>query len=220
MAKQKVKLSFILLSVPVKVDFAKNTVTKMTGNAFFATPAVSMAAMQAAAVDLETKYNAAQVGGELQTAEQDAAELVLDDLLRKQAAYVTAIADGNEVKIFSAGFQPTKKDKEPIPLPTKVENMKLKPAEQAGSFSKINDKTANAKVYVTLLSTNPVFPVTVDGNLLVVQMGADKLIIDVSTERKRTYENLTSATKIYVKTSAFNAAGKGPDSDTVNITVP
>ena len=220
MAKQKTLLNFIRFSVPVKVDFAKNTVTKMTGNAFFTTPAVSLATMQTAAVDLETKYNAAQVGGELQTAEQDAAELVLDDLLRKQAAYVTAIADGSEVKIFSAGFQPTKKEKEPIPLPIKVANLKLKPEEQAGSITKINDKTPNAKVYVTLLSTNPVFPVTVDGDLLVIQLGADKLIIDISTERKRTYENLVSATKIYVKTSAFNAAGKGPDSDVVNITVP
>lgn len=216
----KVKLSFILLPVPPKVDFGKNTVTKMTGNPVFTSPDVSLSAIQTASQDLEDKYNAAQVGGPQQTADMDAAELVLNDLLRKQAAYVQRIANGNEVKIFSAGFLPTKGQADPVALPVKVENLKLKAAEQAGTILKTNDRTPNAKMYATVLMTNQNMPITVEGNLLVITIGADKIIIDISTFRKRKYENLVSGTRIYVKTAAINSAGKGPDSDVVTILAP
>lgn len=216
----KVKLSFIRMPVPPKVDFGKNTVTKMMGNPVFTSPDVPLSTIQTASQNLEDKYNAAQVGGPQQTADMDAAELALNDLLRKQAAYVQRIANGDEVKIFSAGFLPTKAQADPIALPVKVEKLKLKADEQAGTIHKINDKTPNAKMYATVLMTNQNMPITVDGNLLVITIGADKIIIDISTFRKRRYVGLESGKRIYVKTAAINSAGKGPDSDVINIIVP
>ena len=59
-AKFKVKLNFIRISVPVKVDFAKNTVTKMTGNAFFPLPDIDMGTMSA--VDGKAERTGLKIG--------------------------------------------------------------------------------------------------------------------------------------------------------------
>ena len=79
MAKSKVLLDFINDSVPVKIQYTRDRVIDMTGNANFPDPPgpdVDLGDWGASATDLETKYNAAQGGGPAQTELQDAAELV------------------------------------------------------------------------------------------------------------------------------------------------
>lgn len=220
MKKVKVKVSdFIRLAIPAKVDFAKNNVTKMNGNPVYPTPAVPYATYQNAAVDLETKYNAAQIGGPEQTAAQDAAELVLNDLMRKQATYVDSVADGNDTKIRSAGFEPTSATSTPSVVPDKVQNVALTHGAQSGTILKTNDKQDNVRAWVTMLMTNTNMSVAIENDMIVVTSGVDKLYIDVSTDRNREYADLTSGTKMYAETFAINTAGKGANSDRISIMV-
>src|SRR5258705_7040935 len=104
MAKAKVKLDvYSKKNIPGKIEYARDRVTDMTGNANFTTPAPPLPTVKSAADDLELKYNKAQGGGPADTAAQNAAELILDDLMRREAAYVDSIANGNEVIITSGG---------------------------------------------------------------------------------------------------------------------
>jgi len=218
MVKVKVLLGFAELSVPLEVDFAKNTHTKMKNNATFPTPDVPLVDIKNAAEDLENKYNAAQGGGTQATAEMDAAKIVLTNLLRKQAAYVNRIADGDSVKILSSGFLPSKGVKEPIPAPAKPENLKLK-SGTPGMVSKTIEKVENAKAFATILLTNPNSPVAVDGNNIIITSGADKIIIHIGTDRNCAFTNLASGSRVYVTTVAYNSAGASPSSDSVNVVV-
>ena len=102
MAKAKVKIDvYMSLNIPGKIQYARDRVIDMTGNPNFTTPNPPLLVVKGAADDLETKYNLAQGGGPADTTAQNAAELVLDDLMRKEAAYVDSVADGNTVIITS-----------------------------------------------------------------------------------------------------------------------
>lgn len=112
MKKVKVIINFVRMTVSNIIEFARNTVTKMTGNSNFPTPDVPLAQITTGANTLETKYNAAAGGGKQQKAEMRAARKALDDLLRKQALYVERIAGGNEAVILGSGFHTSK---QPVP---------------------------------------------------------------------------------------------------------
>lgn len=53
----KVKLGLRGLTVVQKVEYARQIVSKMTGNAVFPTPVPSLAAVNTAALAAETAYN-------------------------------------------------------------------------------------------------------------------------------------------------------------------
>ncbi|MBK5285292.1 MAG: hypothetical protein JJE25_07790, partial [Bacteroidia bacterium] len=147
MAKSKVKRDFIKLPIPEKIQYARDRVDDMTGNANFTTPAPPLLTISAAALDLEKKYNLAQGGGPADTIAQNAAEEVLDDLMRDEADYVDDVADGDPVIISSGGFTPTQTEPSPVQKPAKAENLKLKHLDQPGSISTVCDKVENAKAY-------------------------------------------------------------------------
>lgn len=220
MSKAKCKLDFILLSVPEKIQFGRDRVVDMTGNALFPAPDVPLPVISGACDDLETKYNAAQGGGPAETAAQDAAEIVLDDLLRKEAAYVDRIADGNVVKITSAGFTPTETVHVPLAAPLKPENMKLKHGDQPGTILISCDKVEDAKGFVTIITTDQNAVIAVAGQDVNVSGLAGTLVLNASSSRKTTHGGLVSATRYYVRRYAFNAAGRSPDTDVISIVAP
>lgn len=220
MAKAKVKINFIRLPIPEKIEYARDRVVDMTGNPNFTTPSPPLATISAAALDLEKKYNKAQGGGPADTIAQNAAELVLDNLMRDEADYVDSIAVGNAVIISSAGFTPTQTAQTPVQKPLKPENLKLKHGEQPGSISTVCDKVKNAKAYVTVISTSADGQVTVSGDDVLITSGTGVVVVNVSTNRKSAHGGLTSGTKYYVRKFAINAAGRGPDSDVIPIVAP
>jgi len=220
MSKAKVKIEvYMVLNVPGKIQYARDRVVDMTGNANFTTPDVPLATITTAADDLETKYLAAQGGGPADTAAQNAAEEVLDDLIRKEAAYVTRIADGDTVIITSSGFTPTKTELTPAPPPGKVLGLTLKQSEQSGTFVSNCDPLENARGFVTIISLSSNPHITIDGDQLIIPAGGEQVIIHISASRKATHEGLTPLTKYYVVKYAFNAAGRGPNSDMNSISV-
>ncbi|HLG33588.1 MAG TPA: fibronectin type III domain-containing protein [Bacteroidia bacterium] len=220
MSKAKVKITFIKIPIPEKIEYARDRVTDMTGNPNFVMPDPALPVVGAAATDLETKYNKAQGGGPADTIAQNAAEEVLDDLMRDEADYVDDIADGSEVIISSAGFTPTQTEQTPVQKPLKPENLKNKHLDQPGSISSVCDKVENAKAYATVIATSQDGQVTVAGEDVIITSGTGVVIVNISTNRKTTHTGLTSGTKYWVRKFAINAAGRGPDSDVIPIVAP
>ncbi len=109
MKKSKVLYDFVMFAAAFLIEFARNTVTMMTGNPAFTTPYVVLAQITAAANDLETKFKAALNGDKALKATMRIALNTLISLLKKQAAYVNLIADGNDAVILSSGFHSTSK---------------------------------------------------------------------------------------------------------------
>jgi antitoxin (DNA-binding transcriptional repressor) of toxin-antitoxin stability system len=220
MAKLKVLLDFIRLSVPAKIEYIRDRVIDMTGNANFTDPEVVLDDWGDAATTLETKYNAAQGGGPTQTAEQEAAELALDDLSRKQAAYVDKIADGSKVIITSAGFSVSDIEPTAAAAPEKPENFKLKHGEEDGRVETTTNPVKDAKGFVTVAKSNPATSVTITGDQIKIETGDDHVIIHAGTSRNADLENLESGNRYDIFKYAFNAAGKGTTSDTKDIVAP
>lgn len=220
MAKAKVKLDvYMSKNIPGKIEYARDRYADMTGNANFATPVPPLLDIKNAANDLELKYNKAQGGGPGDTAAQTAAELVLDDLIRKEAAYVDGIADGNTVIITSGGWTPTKTEKVPVQPPVKPTGTTLSQTQQSGTIISNSDKVANSKGFVTILSQMENPPITIDGDQLIVGVTSTPVIFHVGVNKKAKHENLSPATKYYMRKYAFNTAGRGPDSDVISIMV-
>ena len=94
-----------------QAGFARGTVTAMTGNATFPTPAVTLTAMTNVASRAENAW-ANRENGAVARDELDNASTDLYDKLHIQAEYVDKIANGNDDIIHSAGFISTKPSNE------------------------------------------------------------------------------------------------------------
>lgn len=220
MAKAKVLLAFLREPVPNKIQYTRDRVADMTGSANFPGPDVDLGDWGDAATTLETKYNAAQGGGPAQTAAQEAAELALDNLSRKQAAYVNRIADGSKVIITSAGFAATDVERSPVQAPEKPENHNLTHGEQQGTIISNIYALKGAKGFVTVVKDDPDVKVVFTGNQMTIAMGGKQVVIHVATKRKATITNLSRGAIYYVTKYGFNASGRGPNSDTEDIVAP
>ena len=235
MAKARVKLDFIKFTIPQKIEFVRDRVVDMTGNANFPTPDVALATITTAVDDLETKHLAAQGGGAAQTAAQDASEEALDELMRDEAGYVTRIADGDVVMITSAGFAFTQTELSPVAIPDKVKNLTLKHSDQIGTILTTCDPVENAKGYVTVITDMQNAPITEQNESIVFETAAAPaplaappspapsagfVLFNADTFRKTIFKGLKSGTRYYVFKYAFNAQGTGTNSDVISIVAP
>jgi len=151
MKKVKVILNFIRYTATQLIEFARNTVIKMTGNPLFTTPDVAMAQITTAAALLETKYNASRGGGKQQTADMHQARKALEELLRKQVLYVERITMGNESMILSSGFDCSKQ-----PAPALHPEFKVMNGEKEGEIILKHKAVKGAKAWAWQHCTNPI----------------------------------------------------------------
>ena len=237
MAKAKVKRAFTNLPVSGKIQFSRDRVVDMTGNANFPTPSPALATVTTVTNDLETKHLAALGGGPMHTAARDAAELVWNDTMDKSAAYVETIADGDVTILTSSGFTPTSTERQPRQLPEKPENLKMKRSDETGVIFFSCNPVPDAKSYIAILSADAAaLDISTLGTQLMIELNAATpaplaappappssgnvlLIIDASKKREKTIRGLTAGTRIHAKMYCFNAAGRGPDSDVNSIMV-
>lgn len=105
MKKLKVLLSFVRLSIIVKIGFYRNVILKMTNNPNFPNPDISLADATTAVDALNTAFLNAQDGSHVAVALMHEAEDQADACFRILAAYVDRIADGNEAIILGSGFE-------------------------------------------------------------------------------------------------------------------
>jgi hypothetical protein len=101
----KPKLNFKKLSIPQKIQRAREIVAKLTGNANFPNPVPALAAITAAINALEAAHEAAADGGHTLKAAMHVKEKTLNDLVVQIEDHVSNISAGDEQKILSAGME-------------------------------------------------------------------------------------------------------------------
>ena len=116
MQNLKVALGFTRLSAGDLSGFTSNVIQCMTGNAAFAKPPVTLTDLSKLLATFDTAVAAALDGGTASRAARNAAQDALLSALRKIAAYVQIVADGDMALLLASGFsaartgrsQPTK----------------------------------------------------------------------------------------------------------------
>ena len=81
-----------------------NVITQMTGNLNFTTPVVPLLTLEAARDLLASLIDKARHGSRQDKLQRDDQVKVVRELLRKQANYVTMVADGDATILESSGF--------------------------------------------------------------------------------------------------------------------
>lgn len=114
--KANIKLSLYRLSVLALLALLRNVVAKMTGNANFATPAVSLVDMTAQGDTLEAAIEAATNGSKEAMVVRDEEVARTRAMLRIQADYVRTVCAGDKAKLVTSGFE-LASTPEPVGLP-------------------------------------------------------------------------------------------------------
>ena len=102
---KKVLLNFTHHSLKTKVSHYHNVIAKLTGNPTFTSPDPTLTYATALLNQLEAAIVSASDGGHTAISARHDCELATDKAFRGLALYVDKIADGDETKILSAGFQ-------------------------------------------------------------------------------------------------------------------
>ena len=104
MKKLRVMMNFTRLSIWEKIAFYRNVLGKMTGNALFPTPDVSLETTKTELDEFEAAAVAAKDGSRSQIALRNNKMATVDDLFHSLALYVDRIANGDDTIILSSGF--------------------------------------------------------------------------------------------------------------------
>lgn len=198
----KIKLSLQNLSITEKIEFARQTITAMTGNANFPTPNPALAGITTAINAFETAYNDAENTRNIaksKTAIQHQKEKDLDNLLTQLANYVENTTNGDEAKIKSAGMQPKSKPSA-IGSLTKVMSLHASAGDFETEVDLSWDAIKGAKSYSIELCKDPIEDAKWTHCL-------------IATSSKATIENLEPKLRYWFRVAAVGSAGQGPFSD-------
>ena len=199
MRKALVKLDLGHLSVPQKIEKARNIVKKMTGNASFATPDPPLASVTTAIDDLEKAYTNAIDGGVDLTAIKDEKDAELDNLLAKLAAYVQNQSGYSETVIRSAGMD-VRNLPAPVGIPRQVLGLIALFSVLAGTIRLRWKRVRGAYVYHVYMTDDVTKPETF------------KLTGTVTSSRF-IQTGLESGKHYWFRVEAVGSAGTGAPSD-------
>ena len=205
----KVKLNLKNLSVPQKVQFAKQIVTAMTSNSNFASPMPALASITAANKELEDAFNAAKASqdtAKAKTGIQNDKEAAFNQLFSELGNYVEIATKGDTTKIKSSGMD-VRSDAAPIGDLPQTLNLAVTEGDKEGEIDLQWDRVKGSKSYVIEKSTDPI---TADSWK---QAG-------IATKSSHTVQGLASGTKCWFRVAAIGTAGQGPWSDPAVKVVP
>ena len=198
----KVKLSLKTMTVTAKVQFARQVVTSLTGNATFSNPEPPLSDLTDAANNLEAAFNTAIVAHQNameKTSLMDDADTVLCNIFAKLGNYVDNTSDGDEAKILSSGMSVKAK---PVPIGSLPQPTALAATEgdNEGEIDLSWDKVFGARSYVVEYTPDPITPTGWKSG-------------GVSTKSSKSISSLQSGVKYWFRVAAVGAAGQGPWSD-------
>ena len=200
--KANIKLSLTRLSVLALLALLRNVIAKMTGNAFFTTPAVTMVAMDGQADALEAAIEAATDGSKEARILRDVEVAKAQAMLRIQADYVRTICAGNEAMLISSGFQMAT-----VPTPVGLPNAPLiKSVRMTGETGQVEVRwnsqrgVDSCNVFITM--QNPA-------------EGAVWVHAGTTTKSRITLNDLESYKPVWIGVRAVGAAGTSAMSDPV-----
>ncbi len=142
----KVSLKFAKLADALLGAFAKNILEKMTGNAAYPTPPVTMVALDAAIGDFNTKLGAAENGGKLQTSQKNDSRQSLVTKLRLLAGYVQITCNNDLTTLISSGFDSQSTDRGLLTLDN-PEALVVKNGNANQLVAKLTPPVKNANMY-------------------------------------------------------------------------
>lgn len=132
MSRFKISKSFTELSDASFITFNEGILTAMTGNAYYPTPAPTLATLTTQKTEFEDALAAAADGGKTLTAAKNQKRALLTETLYLLANYVETTALGDEVKLLSSGFDVYNTERSPRPLPAVPLNLRLSDGNLSG----------------------------------------------------------------------------------------
>ena len=192
----QVKLGLRDLSIPELIAKIRQVVIAMTGNATYPTPSPTLAALTAAADDLEAKLATAEqarLAAEAATAVQDTSKTTAETLVTAEGNYVQQTSGGDAAKIESAGME-VRDPSTPIgdlPAPT---DLNATVGDHDGQIDLHWDHVRGAKSYLIEKSLDP--PTAISWSVALV-----------ATKSSASVTGLTSGTKYWFRVAAVGAAG-------------
>lgn len=183
------------------VEKGRNHVTMLTGNAAFATPTPTTAALTAACDTLDDANQAYDFNrGKAEKEARDAAFTVLKDLVRELAGYVQANCNNDKALIISTGFD-VRRLSEPLGPQPALGNLRALVTPFPGRLElRWNGVRGRSLYAVEMTDTDPLSPA---GWAPLVQTGKNRY----------TVEGLTSNTVYSFRVTTLGAAGASPVSD-------
>lgn len=203
-----IKLGLSSMSVPDKIQYARQIIQAMTGNPYFTTPTPPLTEVSTDTDGLETYHNDAQTARSIaksKTSLQDEQAATLDWTLTQLANYVERVSDGDKAKIESAGFSVRNP---PMPigeLPAPVD-VQVSPSEYPGSADISWKGERGARVFsVERAEDAPVL---------------DYKQIGTSTKKAASFNSMVSGKKYWFRVAAIGVAGQSAWSEPVALFAP
>ena len=207
---KKIKLGLGTKSFTEKVAQGTTIKTGVTANAaIYVTPSPTMTAFGTTITTLQTKITARDSAAEAAktaTADLHAAAAAYDTSVTLLSAYAENITQGDEVKLESGGFE-LRNNPTPTNSLDAVQNLVLTVNGYPGMLHAHWDPLGGARLYDVQLSAEPVTESSWKSTT-------------PSAASTTTIEDLTSATRVWVRVRGLVKKIKGPFSSPVPCTVP
>ena len=221
--KNHVSHEFMLLPTDKKITFGSGVVNSLGDNAptFPALP-VTIVALDAANELLHDTYIAFVKNGDSAKGDFFNAEFAWKTKFTNTANYVDNLADGDLSIIDKSGFDNTARNSVRSKILGALKNFMSHGNSKVGSgvvTSSVED-FAGLKAYLFTLAHSDAIVTTIDNQVTVSMAGVVVYSYKLNTRSSVNFTGLTSLTKMNAQAAAFNTAGIGAFTQTVEVTVP
>lgn len=211
--QSKASLDFVL-EEPSEKSTLGVTITYALGEntAMFPNLPVAVTDLQQVNNNLISAIAAASTGNFTAKANLTDVEEDWDEAFRLTANYVSTVAAGSEVIILTAGFTPTKNERQGAQLPPMLPDFEVTFGKGKGCFTARSKGIPGAKAYVYTAVPNGV-SISYDANKMIIAVGTTKIYVVVNTRKGVEFANMPSGEQLNLSAYAINAAGSGPASN-------
>ena len=192
-----IRLGMSKLSVPEKIQKAKNIISHMDGNPNFSNPNPTLAQVATAVSALEKAYEDAMDGGKSRRVMLLHRDSQLCGLMQSLAGYVQSVSGGEETVINSSGFDVKRMVRSAVVQATNPTNVRGKSTNLPGEVIIRWDGAKGARIYVTEMSVD----------------GTNWTSCGMSTKVKLIISGLTVGSKMMFRVAGLSAVGQSGWSD-------
>lgn len=198
--KANIKLSLYSLTAVRLLALLRNVVAKLTGNALFPTPPVTMADLDTKGDELEAAIAQATDGSKASKGARNAIMKEAGVMLMSVADYVRMVAKGNEAMLLTTGFEMVKR-REPVGVPGITRSLLARMTNSKGVLELRWRHVHGAYGYQVWMTTS-------DPNV-----EANWQPIGYTTRASHLVSDLESLKAYWFSVSAIGAAGEGLQCD-------
>ena len=131
--KANIRLALFSLTAVRLLALLRNVIAKLTGNALFPNPPVTLVDMKAKGDELQVAIENATDGSKASKAARNALVLEVRAMLRRVADYVRMVANGDEAMLTTTGFEMAKQPA-PVGVPGVAKDMQARMTNSKGGL--------------------------------------------------------------------------------------